>query len=238
MSDFSKFEKKIGIVFKDKNLLAQAFCHRSYLNENPSFKLGHNERLEFLGDAVLELTVTEYLYVNYPKNPEGELTSWRASLVNTKRLAETAKELDFSEFILLSKGEMKEQGELRQSTLANTFEAVVGAMYLDSGYDKCYKFVEKNLLKKLTDIIKLGLYKDSKSFFQEEAQSKEFVTPTYKILKEWGPDHKKTFKVGVFLKDQLIAEGSGLSKQEGEEKAAEEALKKKGWKKLLNSKNK
>ncbi len=229
-NDFSLFEKKIGANFKNKNLLTQALCHRSYLNENPSFELSHNERLEFLGDAVLELAITEYLYVNYPNNPEGDLTSWRASLVNTKMLSETAKELGINDFILLSKGEEKDLGRSRQSVLANTFEALIGAMYLDSGYNKCYQFIERELVKKLSKIIEEELYRDPKSYFQEEAQSRESITPNYKILKEWGPDHKKSFVVGVFLNDHLVAEGEGFSKQEAEEKAAESALKVKNWK--------
>ena len=229
MIDFSRFEKKIGISFKNKDLLIQAFCHRSYLNENPGFRLYHNERLEFLGDAVLELIVTEYLYCKYPEKPEGELTSWRASLVNTKILSETAKEIELNEFLLLSKGEIKEMGALRRSTLANTFEALIGAMYLDFGYQKCYKFIEEKLIKNLSSIIKLGLNKDAKSFFQEKAQAEESITPAYKVLNEWGPDHRKIFKVGVFLNDKFIAEGEGSSKQEGEEDAAKRALKVKKW---------
>ncbi len=232
--NFSDFEKKTGISFKNKELLFQAFCHRSYLNENPKINVGHNERLEFLGDAVLELIVTEYLYKKYPEKPEGELTSWRASLVNTKILSETSKELGLNNYILLSKGEIREMGGLRQSILANTFEALIGAMYLDFGYDKCYSFVEKNLIKKLPQIIKLGLNKDAKSYFQEKSQSEELVTPVYKLLKEWGPDHKKKFKIGVFLNNNLIAEGEGYSKQEGEENAAQKALKIKGWQKNNN----
>ncbi len=227
--DFSDFEKRIELSFKNKDFLVQAFCHRSYLNENPGFRLNHNERLEFLGDAVLELIVTEYLFKQYPNNSEGELTSWRASLVNTKRLSEVAKELGLNDYILLSKGEKKENGQLRQSTLANTFESLIGAMYLDFGYDKCYKFVNKNLINKLNKIIELGLNKDSKSCFQEKAQAKKSITPIYKVIREWGPDHKKTFKIGVFLNDELIAEGEGSSKQEGEEDAARKALKIKGW---------
>ncbi len=229
--DFSDFEKKTGIVFKDKKLLLQAFCHRSYLNERPKINTGHNERLEFLGDAVLELIVTEYLFKKYPGKPEGDLTNWRASLVNTKILSETSKELGLNDFILLSKGEAKEMGGLRQSILANTFEALIGAMYLDFGYDKCYRFVEENLIKKLPQIIKLGLNKDAKSYFQEKAQSEESATPVYKLLKEWGPDHKKNFKIGVFINNNIVAEGEGHSKQEAEESAAKKALEIKKWQK-------
>ncbi len=229
MSDFEKFEKEIGITFKNRDLLKQALCHRSYLNENPKFNLDHNERLEFLGDAVLELLITEHLYLNYPDKPEGDLTSWRASLVNTKILAETAKEINLNKYLLMSKGEEKENGRLRQSNLANVFEALIGAIYLDLGYNTCYKFVEERLIKKLSEIIEKGLYKDSKSLFQEEAQSKESITPIYKVVKESGPDHKKRFVMAVFLEDKVVAEGEGASKQEAEEKAAENALKTKGW---------
>jgi ribonuclease III len=229
MKDFANLELKTKTNFKNKDLLFQAFCHRSYLNENQSFELGHNERLEFLGDAVLELVVTESLFKKYPDRNEGELTSWRASLVNTKMLSETAKELSFGDYLLLSKGEEKENGRARQSVLADTFEAFIGALYLDSGYNKCYNFVDSYLIKKLPEIIQGGLYRDPKSTLQEEAQSRESITPTYKVLKQWGPDHKKNFIVGVFFKNNLIAQGQGMSKQEAEESAAREALQAKKW---------
>lgn len=229
MKDFAKFEKRTGVSFKNKDLLSQAFCHRSYLNENPDFGLGHNERLEFLGDAVLELIVTEYLYNNYTEKPEGELTSWRAALVNTKMLSETAKEIGFDDFLLLSKGEAKERGKARQFILADTFEAFIGSLYLDQGYEACRKFIEKYLIKKLPIIIKKGLFKDFKSSFQEKAQEKIGVTPIYKVVKEWGPDHQKEFVIGVFLNDELVAEGGGSSKQEAEEEAARVALETKNW---------
>ena len=230
MEDFSLLEKKLGIKFKDKDLLTQAFVHRSYLNENPDFRLDQNERLEFLGDAVLELVVTEHLYKDYPNKAEGELTNWRAALVNAKMLAIIAEELGLNDFLLLSRGEAKELGKARQYILANTFEAFVGAVYLDLGYDESDKFIKKYLFKKLPEIIKNGLYKDSKSKFQEEAQDKEGITPVYKVVKEWGPDHKKKFTVGVFLGDNMVAEGEGYSKQEAEEAAAKEALRVKNWK--------
>ena len=226
MKDFSSFEKKLSLKFKNKDLLIQAFVHRSFLNENPDFKLFHNERLEFLGDAILEQVVTEYLYKNYPKKLEGELTSWRAALVNTKMLSRIAKSLEFDDFLLLSQGEIKEKGRARQYILADTFEAFIGALYLDQGLDVCNNFIEKNLIKELQDIIKGGLYKDAKSCFQEESQEKKGITPTYKVLKESGPDHAKLFIVGVFLNKELIAKGEGLSKQEAEEEAAKNALKK------------
>jgi len=229
VKDFSEFEKKLNLKFKNKDLLIQAFCHRSYLNENPKFYLEHNERLEFLGDAVLELIVTEYLYQSYPKKPEGELTNWRAALVNAKMLAEVAKNLGLNGFLLLSKGEEKEMGKARQYILANTFEALIGALYLDQGHKVCQKLIKKYLIKKLPHIIEAGLYKDAKSCFQEEAQEKVGITPTYQVLKEWGPDHAKHFVIGVFLENDLTAEGKGSSKQEAEEAAAKKALSVKHW---------
>jgi len=229
MKDFSLLEKKLGIKFKNKDLLIQAFCHRSYLNENQEFYLGHNERLEFLGDAVLELVVTEYLYLKYPKKSEGELTNWRAALVNAKMLSKLAQDLEFNDFLLLSRGEAKEAGKARQYILANTSESFIGGLYLDQGYEACRKFIEKYLIKKLPEIIRSGLFKDAKSLFQEKAQEKAGITPTYQILKEWGPDHAKHFVVGVFLRDELAAEGEGSSKQEAEEEAARGALEAKNW---------
>ncbi|MFH1582531.1 MAG: ribonuclease III [bacterium] len=227
MKEFKNLEKKLGIKFKKKDLLAQAFCHRSYLNENPDCKLDNNERLEFLGDAVIELIVTEFLFKKYLDKPEGELTSWRASLVNAKKLLEMASKLGFNDYLLLSKGEAKEMGKARQYILANTFESFVGAAYLDKGYKVCEQFIKKHLLSELPEIIEKGLYRDSKSFFQEKAQGKTGITPIYKILRESGPDHAKHFTVGVFLDKKLIAEGSGSSKQEAEESAAKKALYKK-----------
>jgi ribonuclease-3 len=229
VKDFSQLEKKLGIKFKNKDLLIQAFCHRSYINENPDFYLSHNERLEFLGDAVLELVVTEYLYKKYPQKTEGELTNWRASLVNAKMLAEIAKKLDFNDFLLLSRGENKELGKARQYILANTFEAFIGAMYLDQGISTSQKFIEKNLIGELPRIIEKGLFKDAKSHFQEEAQERVGITPTYKVLEEWGPDHVKHFIIGVFLNKELIAKGEGSSKQEAELEAAKNALEAKHW---------
>ena len=229
MKDFSKFEKKFNLKFKNKELLTQAFVHRSYLNENPDFYLSHNERLEFLGDAVLELIVTEYLYDKYPKKPEGELTNQRAALVNAKMLAQIATELALNDFLLLSRGETKELGKSRQYILANTLEALIGSIYLDLGYKVCEKFIKKYLIVKLPHIIETGLFRDAKSQFQEDAQDRAGVTPSYKVLKEWGPDHAKHFVIGVFLGKELIDEGEGFSKQEAEEVAAKKALKTKGW---------
>ncbi len=228
MKDFSKFEKELNIEFKNKDLLQQAFCHRSYLNENSKFPLEHNERLEFLGDAVLELIVTKHLYENY-KNQEGELTNWRAALVNTQNLSKIAKRLNFGEYLLLSRGESKDTGKARQYILANTFEAFLGAFYLDQGIKKVKQFLEKNLIIDLPKILEQGLYWDDKSRFQEEAQERAKITPIYKALKEWGPDHAKHFIIGVFLGNELVAEGEGSSKQEAEEQAAQKALKVKNW---------
>ncbi len=229
MKDLSLFEKKLGLKFKNKDLLTQAFVHRSYLNENPEFGLQQNERMEFLGDAVLELVVTEYLYKEYPEKAEGEMTNWRAALVNAKMLTLVAEQLGFNDFLLLSRGETKELGKARQYILANTFEALIGALYLDSGYEAADKFIKNYLIKNLPEIIKTGSYKDSKSHFQEQAQEKEGITPFYKIIKEWGPDHKKKFTVGVYLNENLVTEGEGYSKQEAEEEAAKKALVVKKW---------
>ena len=228
MHDFSKLEDKLKIHFNNKDLLKQAFTHRSYLNENPKFYLNHNERLEFLGDAVLEIAVTEHLFRNY-KKPEGEMTSWRAALVNTQSLSMLAQELDFDDFLLLSRGEAKDRGKARQYILANTFEAFIGALYLDGGLEEARKFIEKHLLKKLPKIIEQKLYIDAKSHFQEQAQEKAKTTPTYRVIKEWGPDHAKHFIVGVFLGQRKVAEGEGSSKQEAEEEAARNGLEAKSW---------
>ena len=219
------------IKFKNKDILTQAFVHRSYLNENPNFHLQHNERLEFLGDAVLELVVTDNLYLAYPDKPEGELTNWRASLVNSKMLASASEKLELGDFLLLSKGEEKELGKARLYILANTFEALVGAMYLDLGYDACKDFIEQHLMPELPGIIEKGLYKDAKSRFQEEAQERVSITPSYQVIKEWGPDHAKEFVIGVFLEEELVAKGEGSSKQEAEENAAKKALEIKNWNK-------
>ena len=229
MGDLTTLEKKLGLKFKNKDLLTQAFIHRSYLNENPNFHLAHNERMEFLGDAVLELAVTEYLYKEFPKEPEGELTTWRAALVNAPSLSQIAKELDFNGYLLLSRGEAKDTGKARDYILANCLEAFIGALYLDQGYKKSKEFVDKVLIKKLPEILKHGLFRDSKSHFQEQSQEKEKITPAYKVLEEEGPDHAKNFVIGVYLGEKLIAKGEGSSKQEAEEQAAKNALKINNW---------
>lgn len=229
MKDFSILEKKLGLKFRNKDLLKQSFTHRSYLNENPDFELDHNERLEFLGDAVIELIVTEHLYKEYPEKTEGDLTNWRAALVNAKMMTSVAEELGFNDFLLLSRGESREMGKARAYILANTFEALLGALYLDSGFEPCDEFVKKYLIKNLSDIIQDGSYRDAKSKFQEEAQERVSITPNYKVVKESGPDHEKIFVVGVYLDKELVAEGEGSSKQEAEEAAAQLALEVKKW---------
>lgn len=229
MKDFSKLEKKLKVDFKNQNLLKQALVHRSYINENPGFNLNHNERLEFLGDAVLELVVTEYLYQNYP-NPEGELTNWRASLVNSQMLAKLAEKLGLEDYLYLSRGESKDNNtKARSYILANAFEALIGAIYLDRDYKTAKKFIGENLILELPYILTHQLYLDPKSKFQEIAQEKLGITPTYKVLKESGPDHAKKFQVGVYLDKELVATSSGLSKQEAQVKAAARALQKKKW---------
>lgn len=225
-SDLSKLEQKIGITFKNKDLLYEALTHRSYLNENPSWKTPHNERLEFLGDAALELAVTENLFAKFPNYPEGQLTSFRAALVNYQTMALMARDLDLESFILLSRGEKKDDGRAREVILANAIEAVIGAIYLDAGYKETKNFIEKFLIdNNLERIISGGLYKDPKSHLQEMVQEKLKLTPTYSVLEEWGPDHKKIFKIGVFFGEKLAAEGEGYSKQEAESEAAKNALK-------------
>jgi len=225
---FFELEEKINFKFKNKDYLLQALTHRSYLNENPDWRLEHNERLEFLGDAVLELVVTEYLYTKYP-DPEGVMTNWRAALVNAVMLSKIASEFDLNKFVLLSRGEAKDTGRARQYILANAMESLIGAIYLDQGYNAAKKFISRFILKELSGIIENQSYRDAKSLFQEKAQDKVGITPSYEVLKEWGPDHARQFKVGVYLDKELIAEGEGLSKQEAQQMAASEALKKKGW---------
>ncbi len=235
MKEFSQLEKKLELRFKDKDLLKQAFVHRSYINENPNFKLSHNERLEFLGDAVLELVITEFLYKTYP-NPEGELTNWRASLVNGQMLAEVAGELDLEKYLFLSKGETKDaNSKARSYILANCFEALTGALYLDQGYKKSQKFITKYLIPKLSNILSNQLYVDPKSKFQEVSQEILGITPDYKVLGESGPDHNKVFEVGVYIKDELVAKAKGSSKQEAQVRAAETALKLKGWSEKMST---
>lgn len=230
MTNYETVAQQLGVTFKDIKILKQAFVHRSYLNEHHSFSLDHNERLEFLGDAILELIVTEYLYRNYP-NPEGELTNWRASLVNSQSLAETGQNLGIENYLLLSKGEAKDANtKARNYILANTVEAIIGAIYLDAGIDAAKNFIHEHILVKLPYILEHKLYMDSKTHFQEMAQEHVGITPTYKLHRDEGPDHNKIFTIGVYLGSDFIAEGKGTSKQEAQMQAAEAALELKGWK--------
>ena len=229
MKDLSVLEQVIHISFSNKDLLKQAFVHRSYLNEHPEFEMSHNERLEFLGDAVLELIVTEYLFRNH-NNPEGELTSWRAALVNSKMLATVGEELDFNEYLLLSKGEAQDNnGRARQFIIADAVEAVIGAIYLDQGFDSAKAFIDTFVLAHFQEVMEKKLYQDPKSTLQEQTQERHNITPRYEVLEETGPDHNKQFRVGVYLEQELIAEGQGASKQDAQEDAARTALDKKGW---------
>ncbi|MEI6650767.1 MAG: ribonuclease III [Candidatus Moraniibacteriota bacterium] len=228
MFDAKRFAETLGIGIRDKDLFQEAITHRSYLNEHRGYELEHNERLEFLGDAVLELVVTDFLYRNYP-NPEGDLTSFRAAIVNGEILAEIAGRLGIGDFLLMSKGEAKDMGRARMWLLANAIEAIIGALYLDQGYDAAKVFIETNVVSELPRVIEAGLHTDPKSKFQELSQEKTGITPQYRVLKEWGPDHDRHFTAGVFLNENLVAEGEGASKQEAQRNAAAEGIKAKGW---------
>jgi len=229
MIDFSIFENKTNIIFNDKKLLEQAFIHRSYINENTGSHLSHNERLEFLGDAVLELIITDYLYNKYPDRDEGELTAYRSSLVNAVIVGEVALSLGMNEYLLLSKGEAKDVGKARSYILANTYEAYIGAVYLDRGYNVAKDFIAKTLFGKIDVIVAKKLWRDPKSLVQEKSQEFLNVTPSYSVLSEAGPDHDKHFTIGIFFGKDLIAEGKGKSKQEAEQAAAQKALEIKDW---------
>jgi ribonuclease-3 len=223
------FCKKIGVSFTDVSLIQTAFTHRSYVNEHRGEVTEHNERLEFLGDAVLELVVTRFLFDKYPEKPEGELTAYRAALVNTVTISDAATKLGANDCLRLSKGEAKDTGRARQYILANTFEAIIGALYLDQGYDVAKAFIADNIFPRIDDIVQKRLWQDSKSHFQEKAQDKVSITPSYQVLSQEGPDHDKVFTVGVYLRDEKVAQGQGRSKQEAEQSAAQEALQAKGW---------
>lgn len=227
--DFTAFEKKIGITFTNKDLLRTAFTHRSYLNENRNSGMEHNERLEFLGDAVLELVVTSYLFEKYPEKNEGDLTAYRSALVNAVTLGAVAEKLGMNECLLLSRGEAKDTGRARQVILANTIEAFIGALYLDQGYDSVVDFSSAHIFVLTDDIVNKKTWLDAKSHFQERAQEIEGVTPSYETVKEEGPDHDKQFTVAVSLGAVRAAEGAGKSKQEAEQEAAKAGLKAKGW---------
>lgn len=227
--DLTVLEERLGVKFQNIDTLRQALVHRSYINEHPGFHLGHNERLEFLGDAVLELVITEHLYNNFT-NPEGELTNWRAALVNAEMNADLCIKLDVDEFLYLSKGESKDnQSKARRYILANAFESIIGAIYVDLGWDASKDFITRTSLAELPRVLEQKLYIDPKSRFQEASQDRFSVTPSYKVLEETGPDHNKKFVVGVYLNKELIAEGEGTSKHEAQVAAAAAAIDKKGW---------
>ena len=223
--DFAKTKQILGKDLSDENLFKTAFTHRSYLNEHHEYTNPSNERLEFLGDAVLQLLSSEFLYNAYPEAPEGELTNYRSSIVCTSSLAEEAKRMDYGSLLLLSNGEEATGGREREYILANTFEAVLGALYLDKNLEKCRQFLEKELFPKVSDIVDSNIFKDSKSQFQEMAQDKFGATPVYQVIDSWGPDHEKTFKMGVFIGKENWGIGEGKSKQRAEQAAAESGLK-------------
>lgn len=229
MVAFSAFQQKIGHAFANERLLETAFTHRSYLNENRKPGAEHNERLEFLGDAVLELVVTEFLFAKYPDKPEGDLTAYRAALVNTVSISDAATQLGMNEYLLLSRGEARDTGRARAIILANAFEAVIGAIYLDGGYEPAKKFIAEQLFHKTDEVVAKRLWQDAKSRFQELAQEKLGITPSYQLMHHVGPDHARTFTVGAFIGAEKVATGEGKSKQEAEQQAAENALKTKGW---------
>lgn len=228
-SDIVELEAILGVTFTNKELLLSAVTHRSYLNEHRTATHDHNERLEFLGDAVLELVVTDFLFKKYPEKPEGELTAIRAALVNTVSLSAASDTMGVNSYLLMSKGESKDEGRARQYILANVFEAFVGAMYLDQGYDVARDFIARQLFEKTEEIVRKRLWQDAKSRFQELSQEQMSVTPTYQLLGQNGPDHDRVFTIGVFLRQEKIAEGEGRSKQEAEQEAALRAVIAKGW---------
>lgn len=230
-ANFEALAKHLNVSFSDISLLRAACTHRSYLNENRGEGMEHNERLEFLGDAVLELVVTSFLYRKYPQKAEGALTSFRSAIVNTVSLTKVAEHIGLNDYILLSKGETKDTGRARSIILANAVEAVIGSIYLDQGYNAAANFISDHILNviDIEEIVANKAWIDAKSRFQEKAQEKVGITPSYKTLKEVGPDHDKKFTLGVFLGDVQVASGVGPSKQEAEQKAAEKALAVKGW---------
>lgn len=227
--NIAQLEEKLEVKFKDINILKNALVHRSYLNEHKDFPIDQNERLEFLGDAVLELSVTDYLYHNY-REDEGVLTNWRSALVNATHLAMIAEKFAVYNFLYLSKGESQDTNKkARGYILANAMEALLGAIYLDQGFKVVDKFIKKHILSTLPEIIASQNYIDAKSRFQEKAQEKNGITPRYRVLSESGPDHNKKFTIGVYLDKELVADGEGYSKQEAQTSAATKALKIKGW---------
>jgi ribonuclease-3 len=229
MEDFKKIAQALNLSFQNSDLLKEALTHRSFLNEHKDWNISHNERLEFLGDSILGFVVADYLVKHYPQFSEGQLTSLRAALVNSDSLLAVAKELKLENYLLVSHGEAKELKNSRSYLLANAIEALIGALYLDGGIEKAKDFIKKYILSKAETILQTASYKDAKSLFQEKSQELLGITPTYKGLQSWGPDHAKQFEVGVYLNEDLIAQDKGYSKQEAEINAAQKALELKGW---------
>lgn len=223
MADTKQLQNQLGVEFTDATLLETAITHRSFLNENRRKGMIHNERLEFLGDAVLELVVTEYLYKTYDE-PEGVLTNWRSALVKTESLADAAARLKLDDYIKLSRGEARGTDRARKQILANAMEAIIGAVYLDRGYSVVEKFISDNIIASLPGILKSGAWQDAKTKLQETVQEKHGLTPTYDVVSEEGPDHDKIFTVAVYAGDDLIGKGSGASKQAAQQSAAKKAL--------------
>ena len=226
--DIAEFSRVCGITIKNADFFMEAMTHRSYLNENKDHHYPHNERLEFLGDAVLELVVTEYLFDHF-HNPEGEMTAWRAALVNGEMLARVAHEIGIEQFLLMSKGEAKDTGKARNYLLANAMESIIGALYQDQGYAHAQKFIIDKIVVHIDEILEKKLYLDPKSFFQEKAQEHVNTTPHYKMIAEVGPDHDRVFTVGVYLGQEEVSQGTGRSKQDAQRDAARNALEVKKW---------
>ncbi len=229
LQDYTIFEELIHYTFKDKTLLETAYTHRSFVNEKEGKNKTHNERLEFLGDAVLELIVTDFLFKKFPQEPEGVMTSYRAAMVNTDSLSNAARRIEAEKYLMLSRGEKLETNKGRDHILANTFEAVIGALYIDGGFEVAQHMVSRVLFPFIDEIISKKLYKDPKSFFQEKAQELKKMTPHYELIREVGPDHDKEFVMGLYLGKELVTEGTGQSKQKAEANAAEIALGIMGW---------
>lgn len=223
------FEKKLNLEFSNKGLLQQAFIHRSYINEHKDTGLHHNERLEFLGDAVLELVVTDFLYTKYPDVAEGRLTAYRSALVRTESIGEAARDLGMNDLLMLSKGESQDQGKARDYILANTFEAFIGSVYLDRGYESAKNVIADSLFGNIESIISEGSWRDAKSYVQEKAQEIYSETPRYELVSAEGPDHAKDFVMAIYFGNEKIAEGTGNSKQKAQQSAAQSAIEKKGW---------
>lgn len=229
MQKYLDFEKKCNLEFENKSLLEQAFIHRSYINENKGLEKEHNERLEFLGDAVLELVITDFLFAKFPNVKEGILTAYRSSLVRTESISAAARSMGMNDLLKLSKGESRDQGKARDYILANTFEAFVGAVYLDRGYEAAKTIIADTLFENIDEVIKSGSWKDAKSEVQEYAQEHYSETPRYELVSAVGPDHDKHFVMAIYFGDKKIAEGSGNSKQKAQQDAAQYAIEAEGW---------